>query len=621
MKYTAALVCFLFMVFNVSEASVSYKQSLRDLLLEKVDHQLAFYQALNGECQEEVATPYNSCIKNHETINSTRRALCSKVWDVGFRENLEKVINKAHTLRCIRNSRIVVHRFCASPNVRPILTPKFFQFAKDCPNTTGGKLLEGLNPGQQALYGHELLRNATCADSEKKVVSANSKYQELLLQYPMFEGTDELSDSLDDSDVFNAQFVKASTFELSGRTDEHMEKFPRLYKKICDASEATLASFRPLAKELFGYVYGSYDTRINAKDELINNAVGSVKLASDRCLLATMPFITTGYGGLASLLCGALSTSASSILYLNNKNSSSMVFNGRGVFKDDVLTSSMLSLPDQMNGYVTDLAMEGATFGLASVAKAAKTVPSVRKSYLEVFGHTDVKDLMKANEELFRTHPQLVMKSASEMEYEIFLRKYKPKLFSKGPVPADVIAESKRIHRDVTLLKPSESEKLDMIAEIRGTKAKDYAHQIEKDAALALYESYPKNWQSSGRKYVDYEFTATYKKGANPGEKVIAGHDRRIYETDVELDCCIVEVTVTGSEKLRDSKFDQIKRYLNEDGRWDFINPDNKKVIIFTPNVPARPDWLKPNVIFTNNILDLKRAVVIEIKLRKAAGQ
>lgn len=64
-------------------------------------------------------------------------------------------------------------------------------------------------------------------------------------------------------------------------------------------------------------------------------------------------------------------------------------------------------------------------------------------------------------------------------------------------------------------------------------------------------------------------------------------HIRKFYELDVELQCCIIEVSFSNNfDGVVRKKTRQLSRMVNADGRTYFINPDGKKVILYTPNIP-----------------------------------
>jgi len=722
----------------------NYQGAMRELLSNKVDKQLAFYEALGGNCTSK-GLPRESCFKKNEIFDQMVLQYCHITSQNSFKAKLQKVGASAKKLRCQRNSAIIIHRLCQMQDVKPIFTPQFVEVSQDCADSNISKVI---TLGQQKLSSKELLEKAqifNCRNFDP--LKANEIYQRFLLKYPMFEPVKPLTDYMNEDDVFNAQFVPSTELEDVFNKDTELKatrirdyfkqklipKFGQVYSRVCSMGEHDLAKLRPLATELLSMKGTTHlvaqDCELNNENRFIKDLVNPVKLAGDACAGLSLPFMWSLPGQLAGSICGGTSVAGSSALWFDDHELAHLAEDGRGVLKNDTLSTANFELTRQVDDHLKDMAMEASSASMGGFFRFFKKTPKAKAALIEVIqeGRKEIPDTIpvkqsevkeaiekliakekipspvptltvatkpipkvnvrsldlykktlyktqrlsilsgpqknqlikrlesaqdeaqiikidelvayiKENEAYFVTKgkellkdkiPELVElkearvkldaleieriealkkieaanKEARRLEVAKRAQSYTPETtFSRKQTPAET-QDFKELHVEFAKIRPSKKDKLKQIEELKAWKPTDLAQKLEKEAALALYEKFPDNWAYANRKYFDYELSPR----ADPRGKI--QFERIRYETDIELNCCIVEVTKTKPEYLGQSKYDQLRRYLNKEGRFDFINPDKKKVILYAPYVPERPDWLDKDVVLVRTLKELEAAV------------
>lgn len=105
------------------------------------------------------------------------------------------------------------------------------------------------------------------------------------------------------------------------------------------------------------------------------------------------------------------------------------------------------------------------------------------------------------------------------------------------------------------------------------------AERLELETNLHLIDRFPQYWNDSS-KIIPHPFP--WKKFIDEKQVV-----RQLsYEIDVEMSCCIIEITNHfDAQTLIKKKRAQLARFLNIDGQYDYINPYNKKVILYAPSL------------------------------------
>ncbi|MGE0614217.1 MAG: hypothetical protein AB7P04_01135 [Bacteriovoracia bacterium] len=111
-------------------------------------------------------------------------------------------------------------------------------------------------------------------------------------------------------------------------------------------------------------------------------------------------------------------------------------------------------------------------------------------------------------------------------------------------------------------------------------------HWLEADVAASVLESAP------------HQFVGFRKVVPHPNHPSILDKNLGIdiplqFEIDIELKCCIVEVTTMRGMILDKQdpggrfigKRRQLRRYLNADGNSEFLNPEKKQVVLFAPEM------------------------------------
>jgi hypothetical protein len=196
--------------------------------------------------------------------------------------------------------------------------------------------------------------------------------------------------------------------------------------------------------------------------------------------------------------------------------------------------------------------------------------------------------------------------------------KYDPETIITDPPSHAELTELRQVYRNVALERPGRKAKLKQVQELKD-KLRDVqlrksspATQLELSVALELYDRFPDNWAYANRRYTD----------PNPSHVMTIDSKvvRSRYESDIELNCCIVEVSnVDDPLVLKEKKENQLTRFANADALhpYDFINPDGKTVILFIPQIQVKPDWLPPGVRVARTRKGLAALVEKAIEARK----
>lgn len=158
----------------------------------------------------------------------------------------------------------------------------------------------------------------------------------------------------------------------------------------------------------------------------------------------------------------------------------------------------------------------------------------------------------------------------------------------------------------LTKTKLDEGEKLELITALELLNDKYIGRQFKNNNIQILH---PHPWE-----YLDERFLGSdLRKFTNDGM-----HVRQFFELDIELQCCIVEVTYGHTfEEILAKKKNQLRRMVNKNGRTNFINPDGKKVILYAPNMREDVKMIEElDVIVSRSKNDLIRKIRSIIKAK-----